>query len=54
MTESFFSTIERELLAHTVRHSHHEASVALPDFIVPWYNGGRQHEEQLRQVAQGA
>ncbi len=62
MAESFFATLEHELLAHTVRHSHREAHVTLTDFIEHWYNAERQHstlgyvspqqyEHQLRQMA---
>jgi len=65
VAESFFATLEHELLAHTVLHSHHEANVALTDFIELWYNTERQHstlgyvspqqyEDQLRQMARAA
>jgi transposase InsO family protein len=65
VAESFFATLEHELLAHTVLHSHHEANVALTDFIEHWYNRERQHstldyvspqqyEDQLRQMARAA
>ena len=65
VAESFFATLEHELLAHTVAHSHHEANVALTDFIEHWYNRERQHstldsvspqqyEDQLRQMARAA
>ena len=43
MAESFFATLEHELLAQTVLHSHREANVALTDFIEHWYNAERQH-----------
>ena len=65
MAESFFATLEHQLLAQTVLHSHHEANVALTDFIVHWYNQRRQHStlgyvspqqygDQLRQMARAA
>ena len=65
VAESFFATLERELLARTVLDSHHEANVDLTDFIEHWYNRERQHstldyvspqqyEDQLRQRARAA
>ena len=65
VAESFFATLEHELLAHTVLPSHHEAKVALMDFIEHWYNEERQHstlgyvspqqyEHQLRQMTRAA
>ena len=65
VAESFFATLEHDLLAHTVPHSHHDANVAVTDFIEHWYNGERQHstlnyvspqqyENQLRQMARAA
>jgi transposase InsO family protein len=65
VAESFFATLEHELLAHTVRHSHHEANVSLTDFIEHGYNREQQHstlgyvspqqdEHQHRQMARAA
>jgi len=65
VAERFFATLEHELLAQTVLHSHREANVALTDFIEHWYNAERQHstlgyvspqqyEHQLRQMARAA
>ncbi len=63
--ESFFAMLEHELLAHTVLHTHHEANVALTDFIERCCNAERQHstlgcvspqqyEDQPRQMARAA
>jgi transposase InsO family protein len=65
VAESFFATLEHELLANTVLHSHRDANVALTEFIERWYNEERQHstlgyvspqqyENQLRQMARAA
>ncbi len=63
MAERFFATLEHELLAHTVRHAHREAPVALTDFIEHWCDAQRKHstrgygsppqdEHQLRHMAE--
>ena len=65
VAESFFATLEHELLAGTVFHSHREANAAIFDFIEHWYNAERRHstlqyvspqqyEQQLRQMARAA
>ena len=62
VAESFFATLEHELLTGTVFHSHREANAAIYAFIEHWYNPERQHstlgymspqqyEQQLRQMA---
>ncbi len=65
VAESFFATLEQELLAGNVFDSHREANAAIYDFIEHWYNAERQHstlqyrspqqyEQQLRQMARAA
>ena len=65
VAERFCATVEHALLAHTVRHSHREAHLALTDFIEHWYNVERQrsrfgyvsrqqYEHQLRHMARTA
>lgn len=60
VAESFFATLEHELLAAADFHSHHEAERAIAAFIDDWYNPVRRHatlgyvspmqyERQLRQ-----
>ncbi|NJL17980.1 MAG: transposase [Nitrospira sp.] len=62
MAESFFATLEHELLAQHDFHSHHEAARAIGEYIDGWYNPVRRHstlgyvspmqyERQLRQAA---
>ena len=52
MAESFFATLEHELLAQTVLHSHRDANVVLTEFIERWYNEERQHSTlRLRKSA---
>jgi putative transposase len=62
MCESFFATLECELLARTSFHTHHQAELALFDFIEGWYNPHRRHsaieycspmkyEERMKSVA---
>ena len=62
VAENFFATLEHELLAGTVFHSHREATAAIYGFSEHWYNPERQHstlqyvspqqyEQQLRQMA---
>lgn len=65
VAESFFATLEHELLASADFHSHREAEHALADFIEHWYNPVRRHstlgyvspmqyERQLRQTGKAA
>ena len=65
VAESFFATLEHDLLVQTVLHSHREANIALTHFLEHWYNAERQHstlgyvspqqyEHQLRQMARAA
>ena len=61
VAESFFATVEHELLADTDFASPHEAHVAIAAFIDAWYNAERRHstlgyvspvayEQQLRRA----
>jgi len=43
MCESFFATLECELLDRTRFHTHAEACTAIFDFIEGWYNTHRRH-----------
>jgi putative transposase len=43
MAESFFATLECELLDRTRFRDHDEARIALFDFIEGWYNTHRRH-----------
>jgi putative transposase len=43
MCESFFATLEAELLSRTSFRSHTEARLALFEFIEGWYNPHRLH-----------
>ena len=65
VSESFFATLEHELLADADFHTRREAHHAVAEFIDTWYNGERRHstlgyvspvqyEAQLRQVARAA
>jgi len=65
VAESFFATLEHELLAGNVFDSHRDANAAIYDFIEHWYNPERQHstlqylspqqyELQLRRMARAA
>jgi putative transposase len=65
VAESFFATLEHELLATSDFHSHREAERAIADFIDGWYNPERRHstlgyvspmqyERQLRHMARAA
>jgi transposase InsO family protein len=65
VSESFFATLEHELLADADFHTRREAHHAVAEFIDTWYNGERRHstlgyvspvqyEQQLRQVARAA
>ena len=65
VAESFFATLEHELLATADFHSHREAERAIADFIDDWYNPTRRHsalgyvsplqyERQLGQMARAA
>lgn len=63
VSESFFSTMEHELLADADFHTRREAHLAIAEYIESWYNVERRHstlgyvspmqyEEQLRQGSQ--
>ena len=65
VAESFFATLEHELLALADFHSHREAERAIAEFIDDWHNPVRRHstlgyvspmqyERQLRQSAKAA
>lgn len=65
VAESFFATLEHELLATADFHSHREAERAIADFIDDWYNATRRHsalgyvspiqyERQLGQLTRAA
>jgi len=65
VAESFFATLEQELLVGDVFQSHRDANAALYEFIEHWYSPERQHstlgyvsplqfEQQLRQMARAA
>ena len=65
VAESFFATLEHELLRDADFHSHREAQQAIFEFIEHWYNPERRHstlgyvsplqyEHQLRQMARAA
>lgn len=43
VAESFFATLEHELLAHADFHSHDVARRAIFEFIEVWYNRQRRH-----------
>ena len=43
MAESFFATLECELLNRTVFHTHAEARAALFDYLEIFYNRRRRH-----------
>ena len=43
MAESFFATLECELLARTSLSTHAEARAAVFDFVEGWYNTRRRH-----------
>ena len=43
MAESFFATLECELLARTTLSTHAEARTAIFEFIEGWYNTRRRH-----------
>ena len=43
MAESFFATLEYELLARTTLSTHAEARAAIFEFIEGWYNTRRRH-----------
>ena len=44
MAESFFATLECELLDRTHFHDHHQARRAIFEFIEGWYNPHRRHQ----------
>lgn len=65
VAESFFATLEQELLAMQTFRTHHDATRAITAFIEDWYNPVRQHstlgyvspmqyERQLRDPARRA
>lgn len=43
VSESFFATLEHELLADADFHTRHEAHTAVAAFIESWYNAERRH-----------
>jgi putative transposase len=43
MAESFFATLECELLNRCTFKTHDEAKMAIFDFIEGWYNPQRRH-----------
>jgi putative transposase len=43
MAESFFATLEMELIARSAFRTHDEARFAIFDFIESWYNASRRH-----------
>ena len=43
MAESFFATLECELLDRTHFHDHHQARRAIFEFVEGWYNPHRRH-----------
>lgn len=43
VVESFFATLERELIDRSDWHTHHEARLAVFEFIEVWYNRQRRH-----------
>jgi transposase InsO family protein len=43
VAESFFATLEHELLADADFHTRREAHAAVAEFIDTWYNGERRH-----------
>ncbi len=43
VVESFFATLECELIDHSDWHTHHEARLAIFEFIEVWYNRQRRH-----------
>ena len=44
MAESFFATLECELLDRTRFHDHRQAQGAIFEFIEGWYNPHRRHQ----------
>ena len=44
MAESFFATLECELLDRTHFHDHHPARRAIFEFIEGWYHPHRRHQ----------
>lgn len=62
VAESFFATLEHELLADADFHTRREAHAAVAAFIESWYNGERRHStlgyvspmQYERQLAQSA
>ena len=65
VAESFFATLEHELLADTDFHTRREAHRAVAEFIEAWYNPERRHstlgyvspvqyEQQLARSARAA
>ncbi len=43
MAESFFATLEKELIQQSDWHTHEEAHRAVAEFIEIWYNRQRRH-----------
>jgi putative transposase len=65
VSESFFATLEHELLADADFHTRRDAYHAVAEFIETWYNGERRHstlgyvspakyKQQLHQAARAA
>ena len=44
MAESFFATLECELLGRTRFHDHHQAQREIFEYIEGWYNPHRRHQ----------
>ena len=44
MAESFFATLECELLDRTRFHDHHQAQREIFEYIEGWYNPQRRHQ----------
>jgi transposase InsO family protein len=51
VTESFFATLECELLDRRTLHTKAEARMAVFEFIEGWYNPGRRHSALGYQIA---
>jgi putative transposase len=46
VAESFFASLERELIQESDCHTHEEARRAIFDYIEVWYNRRREHLAQ--------
>ena len=47
MCESFFATLECELLERHRFKTHHDAALAIFDFLEGWYNPHRRHSASV-------